>query len=120
VVPGFTPAWRGRVADEWRRVAGADLVEGGVYWQANGPRFETPAEIRFIAAFADVVGMTVGSECTAANELGLDYAAVCVVDNLANGLGDELLTPEQFAAGKRASQEHLLAVLPAVVDALLA
>ena len=41
-----------------------------------------------IAGFADVVGMTVGAECVAANQLGLDYAAVCIVDNLANGLDD--------------------------------
>ena len=62
--------------------------DGGVYWQTLGPRFETPAEIRLIAAHADVVGMTIASECIVAGELGLDYAALCVVDNLANGLGE--------------------------------
>ena len=62
--------------------------DGGVYWQARGPRFETPAEIRLMAAHADVVGMTIASECVVAGELGLDYAALCVVDNLANGLGE--------------------------------
>ena len=61
--------------------------DGGVYWQAIGPRFETPAEIRLIAAHADVVGMTIASECIVAAELGLAYAALCVVDNLANGIG---------------------------------
>ena len=71
------------------------MVDGGVYWQTNGPRFETPAEVRMLAAHADVVGMTVASECVAANQLGLEYAAVCVVDNLANGIGVETLTPEQ-------------------------
>ena len=62
--------------------------DGGVYWQARGPRFETPAEIRLMAAHADVVGMTIATECVVAGELGLDYAALCVVDNLANGLGE--------------------------------
>ena len=70
----------------------APLVDGGVYWQAFGPRFETPAEIRLIAQYADVVGMTMASECIVAGELGLSYAAVCIVDNLANGLGDQPLT----------------------------
>jgi len=120
VVPGFTPAWRDEVLESWRDADGGEALDGGVYWQANGPRFETPAEIRFIAAFADVVGMTVGSECTAANELGLDYAAVCVVDNLANGLDGERLTPQQFAAGKRANRDRLLEVLTRVVGALTA
>ena len=35
-----------------------EVIDGGVYWQAIGPRFETPAEIRLIAAHADVIGMT--------------------------------------------------------------
>jgi 5'-methylthioadenosine phosphorylase len=122
VAPGFTPPWRARVLDAWRDAserAGVRLVDGGVYWQVNGPRFETPAEIRLISAFADVVGMTIGAECTVANELGLDYAAVCIVDNLANGVGEVALTREEFEAGKRANQEQLFAVLADVVPALL-
>ena len=61
----------------------------GVYWQARGPRLETPAEIRLVAAHADVVGMTVATECVIAGELGLRYAELCVVDNLANGVGGD-------------------------------
>jgi 5'-methylthioinosine phosphorylase len=121
VVPGFTPAWRAQVLAAWRRSGAVDassIVDGGVYWQVNGPRFETPAEIRFIAGFADIVGMTIGSECTAANELGLDYAAVCIVDNLANGVGDHVLTREEFEAGKRANHDRVVAVLTDVVAAL--
>ena len=118
VVPGFAPRWRARVLDAWTRAEGGDVVDGGVYWQSNGPRFETPAEIRFIAGFADVVGMTIGAECSAANELGLDYAAVCIVDNLANGIGRDRLTPEEFAAGKTANRARLSAVLAAVVGDL--
>ena len=104
----------------WRGAGVTYVVDGGVYWQANGPRFETPAEIRLISGFADVVGMTVGAECVAANELGLVYAAVCVIDNLANGLDAEQLTPEQFEAGKQANQARLgevLAAVPAVLGA---
>ena len=64
-----------------------------------------------IAAHADVVGMTVASECVAANQLGLDYAAVCIVDNLANGVGDALLTPEEYRRGQEANQRRLLDAL---------
>ena len=67
-------------------------MDGGVYWQALGPRLETPAEIRHIARDADVIGMTIGSECVVAAELGLAYAAICAVVNYANGVGDEELT----------------------------
>ncbi len=118
VVPGFTDAWRARILESWARVTDEPVVDGGVYWQANGPRFETPAEIRFIAQHADLVGMTVGSECIVANELGLDYAAVCVVDNLANGIGGQGLTNEEFDAGKSANQARVVAVLDALVPEL--
>jgi 5'-methylthioadenosine phosphorylase len=117
-VPGFHPGWRRRVLDVWRDRADSEIRDGGVYWQTMGPRFETPAEIRLLAAHADVVGMTVASECVLAAELGLAYAAVCVVDNLANGIGTTELTLEEFEAGKRANQARLLSSLAAVVPEL--
>ncbi len=117
-VPGFDPIWRGRVIDAWRAGGDADLRDGGVYWQTIGPRFETPAEIRVLAAHADVVGMTVASECVLAGELGLAYAAVCVVDNLANGVGAAPLTLEEFDAGKKANQARLKRLLATVVPTL--
>jgi 5'-methylthioadenosine phosphorylase len=118
---GFDPVWRAHVADSWEEGAGAEvpsLRDGGVYWEAAGPRFETPAEVRLIAEHADVVGMTVASECTAAGDLGLRYAAICVVDNLANGLGAQPLTLEEFEAGRAASAERLAAGLSELLPRL--
>ncbi|MGB2852420.1 MAG: MTAP family purine nucleoside phosphorylase, partial [Solirubrobacterales bacterium] len=95
-VPAFDGSWRERVLGAWRHDSEVELQDGGVYWQAIGPRFETPAEIRLIAAHADVIGMTIASECTLAGELGLAYATICVVDNLANGVGGAPLAVEDF------------------------
>lgn len=117
-VPGFTSGWRAQVLDAWRRHATIAPRDGGVYWQTTGPRFETAAEIRLMAAFADVVGMTIGSECLACAERDLAYAAVCVVDNLANGVGDAPLTVAEFEAGKAANQAALTATLRGVVPEL--
>jgi 5'-methylthioadenosine phosphorylase len=116
-VPGFDPEWRARVFDAWR-AAVPEVVDGGVYWQSIGPRFETPAEIKLIAAHADVIGMTVASECILAGELGVPYATVAVVDNLANGIGDAALTVEEFEAGKAANRQRLLAALNPVLVSL--
>jgi 5'-methylthioadenosine phosphorylase len=115
MTPGFTPAWRREVVAAWPE-SELPLRDGGVYWQTTGPRFETPAEIRLIAAHADLVGMTIGAECTIAGELGLAYAAVCVVDNLANGLEAEPLGIERLEADREANaillRDALAAVLP--------
>jgi len=113
--PGFGRRWRVEVIEAWT-AAGQEPRGDGVYWQTRGPRFETPAEIRLIAAHADVVGMTIASECVVAGELGLEYAALCVVDNLANGIGaGELdlagLEDDRLANAARL-REGLAAVLP--------
>jgi 5'-methylthioadenosine phosphorylase len=115
-VPGYDRVWRERTVKAWSQHV--DLHDGGVYWQTIGPRFETPAEIRLIAGHADVVGMTVASECVLAGELGLPYAALCVVDNLANGVGPAPLTLDEFEAGKAANRTRLLAALDGVVSDL--
>ena len=47
-VPHFDAALRGELTEALRE-AEIEVVEDGVYWQARGPRLETPAEIRFIA-----------------------------------------------------------------------
>jgi purine nucleoside phosphorylase len=117
-VPGFDAGWRRRVVEAWSGAPGPPLRDGGVYWQTIGPRLETPAEIRLIAAHADVVGMTLGGECVIAGEQGLAYAAVCVVDNLANGVADEPLSAEDIAAGAAANRERLLAALESVLPKL--
>jgi 5'-methylthioadenosine phosphorylase len=117
---GFNRGWRDRVLAAWAEAEteAGPLRDGGVYWQAVGPRFETPAEIRLIAAHADVVGMTLASECIVAAELGLPYAAICVVDNLANGIGEEPLSLAEFEAGREASAAALAMALGSVVPRL--
>jgi 5'-methylthioadenosine phosphorylase len=113
--PHFATHWRAEVLAAWAE-GGETPVDGGVYWQTIGPRFETPAEIRMIAAHADVVGMTVGSECVIAGELGLEYAAICVVDNLANGLAEGVLSVDEMEADRIINatrlRDGLAAVLP--------
>jgi 5'-methylthioadenosine phosphorylase len=117
-VPGFDPPWRASVLAAWNRVAEPDVVDGGVYWQAIGPRFETPAEIRLIAAHADVIGMTIASEAIIAGELGIPYAAVCVVDNLANGIAEAPLSVSEFEAGKEENRSRLTTAIGAVAAEL--
>jgi 5'-methylthioadenosine phosphorylase len=117
-VPGFDPGWRARVLDTWRAHAATPIVDGGVYTQTRGPRFETPAEVRALARIGDLVGMTIAAECILAKEIGIAYVAVCVVDNLANGLAPVPLTLDEFRAGVEANRTALLADLDAVLPVL--
>ncbi len=117
-VAGIDPVWRETVAGAWKAHAGIAAVDGGVYWQTIGPRLETAAEIRLIAAHADVVGMTLGSECVAASEAELPYAAICVVDNLANGIAEHPLSVEELAAGAAENRGRIAPALETVATAL--
>jgi len=84
---------------------GSALSEG-IYLAVAGPSFETPAEIRaFRTLGADLVGMSTVAEVIVARHAGLRVAAVSVVTNLAEGLGDEALSHEHtLEAGARGAR----------------
>jgi 5'-methylthioadenosine phosphorylase len=98
------------------RLRGPVLERGGVYVETRGPRFETAAEVRLLAAHARVVGMTAASEATLCQERGIGYAMICTVDNWANGIGAPPLTLELFRA--QAARSGVLArrVLERLLD----
>jgi 5'-methylthioadenosine phosphorylase len=116
-VPEFDRDWRAEGVAALG-AAGAKVRDGGIYWQSSGPRLETAAEIRLVAGHADVIGMTIASECVIAGELGLRYAAVCVVDNLANGVGDSELTLDEIVANRARNADRLAALLAEVLPRL--
>lgn len=68
--------------------------EKGVYLATEGPRLETPAEIRMFSGFADVVGMTLVPEVVLAREKEMCYASICLVCNMAAGLQSSLSADE--------------------------
>jgi 5'-methylthioinosine phosphorylase len=117
-VPGFDADWRGEVVSAFAET-GTEVRDGGVYWQSTGPRLETVAEIRLIAEHAEVIGMTIGSECVVAGELGLAYAAVCLVDNLANGVADTELSMQALVERRAANVAALDAALAGALPALV-
>lgn len=117
-IPGFDLEWRKSILDAWREHGETGLVDGGVYAHTLGPRFETPAEVRALAGVADVVGMTLAAETVLAREAGLAYAAVCSIDNLANGIAAAPLTVEEYRRGRDETAKSLEASLEAVLSAL--
>ena len=64
--------------------------------------------------------MTLAAETVLAREAGLAYAAVCSVDNLANGVSDQPLTVEDYQRGRDRTAETLKAALESVLPVLAA
>lgn len=69
------------------------VKNGACYVCTEGPRFETPAEIRMFQRLgADLVGMTSVPEVVLARELGMCYASIGMVTNEAAGIATHPLT----------------------------
>jgi xanthosine phosphorylase len=82
---------------------GIDLTEG-VYLAYSGPSFETPAEIRaFQTLGGDAVGMSTVPEAILARHCGLRIAAVSVITNLAEGLGESPTHAQTLAVAEQAA-----------------
>ncbi|MBN2735135.1 MAG: MTAP family purine nucleoside phosphorylase [Methanomicrobiaceae archaeon] len=93
-----------------------DTISGGTYVQTAGPRFETSAEIKVLSGAGDVVGMTVASEATIANELEIPFAAICSVDNYCNGLCSDKLTYDAILERSRQNKERIEDIIGKVIE----
>ena len=108
----------GELAREVARGLGIDLKEG-VYLQAPGPQYETPAEIRLYRALgADAVGMSTAVEAMAARHMGLEVCGISCITNPGAGLTDERLDHEAVRERARALGAEFSALLHGLVQAL--
>lgn len=84
----------------------------GVYLQAPGPNYETPAEIRaFRALGADAVGMSTACEAMAARHAGMFIAGISCISNLAAGLSETPLSHKEVQEAAGAAFEQFSALL---------
>jgi purine-nucleoside phosphorylase len=104
--PDLTEAWSPRLRE---RLHAAGAAEGvalaeGVYVGLVGPNYETPAEVRMLAALGGhAVGMSTVLECIAARWVGLEVCGVSLVTNPGAGYTGVPLTHEEvLAAGAEA------------------
>lgn len=80
-------------------IGGYTMHEKGTYVCTEGPRFETPAEIRMFQQLGgDIVGMTNVPEVCLAREAEMCYATLSIVTNFAAGLSPHLLGHEEVVA----------------------
>ncbi len=72
-----------------RLAPGRRLFTRGTYVVTEGPRFETPAEVRRLQLFGDIVGQSFSPEVWLARDIGACYAGIYVVVNYGEGIVPE-------------------------------
>lgn len=108
IMPGFDPQLRQSVLASLKQQF--PVIGAGTYIQTQGPRFESVAEIKMYSTFSDIVGMTCAHEATLCKEIGLPYALIAVVDNMANGFATNL-DFDEFHKGVANNQRTSEAIL---------
>lgn len=95
VTQPYSPEIR-QVLHDCAKEVGVQVHNGGCYVCFEGPRFETPAEIKMTQILGgDLVGMTNVPEVTLAREAQLGYAVISMVTNYAAGISETDLTHEE-------------------------
>jgi 5'-methylthioadenosine phosphorylase len=96
-----------------------DLQQGGVYVCAEGPRFETPAEIKMYKLLGgDLVGMTNVPEVVLAREAGLCYSTVALSTNFAAGISPAVLSHQEVLDVMAENVENVRTLLMETIEGL--
>jgi purine nucleoside phosphorylase len=94
------------------RGAGLEVRDGGCYGHVDGPRFNTKAEIRSLAAAGvTAVSQTAGPETVLAGEAEIPFALVGYATDYANGVEEVPAPVEQLVALIEASPAAFAATL---------
>jgi purine nucleoside phosphorylase len=116
----YAPALRSALVDGAREAA-VQVRDGGCYGHVDGPRFNTKAEIRGLAACGvTAVSQTAGPETVLCGEAELPYGLVGYATDYANGVKEEATPVETLLELIAASTGAFAAVLAAAVPRIAA
>jgi purine-nucleoside phosphorylase len=94
-------------------------LQEGVYAGLLGPTYETPAEVRMLAALgADAVGMSTVPETIVARALGMRVAGISCITNLASGISPQPLSHAEVLETTTAVAARFEALVERWVDGL--
>jgi purine-nucleoside phosphorylase len=119
--PDMTDAWSPRLRARLYAAGAAEGVElrEGVYVGLTGPTYETPAEVRMLAALGgDAVGMSTVLECIAARWVGLEVCGVTLITNAGAGYSGAPLTHEEVLEAGATAGPRLARVIRRFVSDL--
>ncbi len=95
--------------------AAEDPIINAVYAHANGPRFNTQAEIRMMSHYASFVSQTAGPEAVLAGELEIPYALLGFGVDYANGVKEEPTPVDVLDENLKNSKEVFMSVIRKVL-----
>jgi purine-nucleoside phosphorylase len=91
----------------------------GVYLALSGPSYETPAEIRMLAALgADAVGMSTVPEAICARHMGVRVAGISCITNLAAGISVQALSHKEVTETAARVKNDFIRLLELVIPKL--
>ncbi|MDP4094138.1 MAG: purine-nucleoside phosphorylase [Bacillota bacterium] len=94
---------------------GIDIKEG-VYAFAQGPMFETPAEIKaFRTLGADAVGMSTVPEAITAKHAGVKVLGISCITNMAAGILDQPLSHEEVITTTKDAEFKFTALVAGII-----
>lgn len=94
-------------------------LQEGVYVFAQGPHFETPAEILALRGMgADAVGMSTVPEIIAARHAGMQILGISCITNLAAGMIDQPLSGEEVNQTAQLSEERFCNFVSRLIERL--
>src|SRR4051794_12164214 len=94
------------------RAAGLEARDGGCYGHVDGPRFNSKAEIRSLAAVGvTAVSQTAGPETVLCGEASIPFALLGYATDYANGVEEQLQPVENLVALVEASPAAFAATL---------
>lgn len=96
---------------------GISVHETGTYVCTEGPRFESPAEIKMFEKLGgDLVGMTNIPEATLAREAEMCYSTVSMVTNFAAGISPNPLTHGEVVETMAQNAENIKRLIMKTID----
>ena len=94
-------------------------VEQGVYCYAQGPQYETPAEIRAMRILgADAVGMSTVPEAVAANHSGMNVLGISCITNMAAGMLDKPLSHKEVMETTERVRDQFMKYVKSIIEKL--
>lgn len=117
--PDMTEAYnRGLVEIARKAAKEADIdIQEGVYAFAQGPMFETPAEIRaFEALGADAVGMSTVPEVIVARHAGIKVMGISCITNMAAGILNQPLNHEEVIRTTKEVEKKFTSLVRSIIS----